>query len=272
MGVRHFMPVFVFVVLVSCVSLGIGQTDPGTQSPGPADGNTAGVQAHDASPGGSSGRPAEEKGPSLESMSAKWRRETIDTGASAEYLTETEKQVLLEINMVRADPAEYAKRYLAPIRVYYHGKLFRMPGETAISTNEGIAALDGCIKELQQTGPLHALSPRKGMSLAARDHAKDQGRTGATGHTGKDGSSASERINRYGKWDIAAGENIDYGNGDPRMIVVSLLVDDGVPSRGHRRNLLDKAFKLMGLSVGPHPVYRHMCVMDFAGAYMERAK
>jgi uncharacterized protein YkwD len=51
------------------------------------------------------------------------------------------------------------------------------------------------------------------------------------------------------------------------MIVISLLVDDGVPSRGHRRNLLDKAFKFIGLSLGAHPVYRHMCVMDFAGSY-----
>jgi hypothetical protein len=266
-GVRQFMPALMSAVLISCGSLGILQTDPGAQSAASTERNTANVKSHDASPGGSSPQPSLEKDLPLESMSSKWRRESIDTGASADYLTETEKQVLLEINKVRADPAEYAKRYLVPLRLFYHGKLFLVPGETAISTIEGIAAVDECIKELQQTKPLKALSPRRGMSLAARDHVKDQGRTGATGHTGKDGSLASERMNRYGKWDIAAGENIDYGNGNASMILVSLLVDDGVPSRGHRRNLLDKAFKFIGLSVGSHPVYRHMCVMDFAGAY-----
>jgi uncharacterized protein YkwD len=266
-GVRRFMPAFLFVVLVSCGSLGIAQTDPGAQSAGPADRNTTNGNSRTGTPAGSRDLPSLEKDPPLESMSSKWRREAVDTGASAEYLTETERQVLLEINKVRADPAEYAKRYLAPLRQLYIGKLFRVPGETAISTNEGAAALDECIKELQQTRPRQVLSPRKGMSQAARDHAKDQSRTGATGHTGKDGSTASERINRYGKWDIAAGENIDYGNGSPRMIVVSLLVDDGVPSRGHRRNLLDRAFRLIGLSAGSHPLYRYMCVMDFAGAY-----
>ena len=55
------------------------------------------------------------------------------------------------------------------------------------------------------------------------------------------------------------------------MIAISLLVDDGVASRGHSRNLLDKAFTLIGVAVGPRPVYRHMCVMDFAGAYKEEA-
>jgi uncharacterized protein YkwD len=67
--------------------------------------------------------------------------------------------------------------------------------------------------------------------------------------------------------DISAGENINYGNDDARRIVASLLIDDGVPSRGHRRNLLNGTFKFVGVSIGPHPVYGHMCVIDFAGSY-----
>ena len=238
MAVRQFVPILGLVLLVSCGSLGIAQTVPGPVSD-----------------------------PSLESMSPRWRQAIVDTGADTAYLTETERQVVLEINKARTDPAEYATRYLVPLRQYFRARLFEEPGETAISTNEGIVPLDECIKELQQTTPLPPLDPREGLSQAAHDHAADQGKTGATGHTGKDGSTAVSRINRYGKWDRAAGENIDYGNGSARKIVTSLLVDDGVPSRGHRRNLLDKAFTLIGVAVGPHPVYRHMCVMDFAGAY-----
>ena len=112
-----------------------------------------------------------------------------DTIAHAEYLREIERQIIIEINMVRTDPPEYARKYLVPMRSYYHNKLLQFPGEIAISTVEGRRALDECIKELQTNKPLLPLSPKKGLALAARDHAKDQARTGATGHTGSDGST-----------------------------------------------------------------------------------
>ncbi len=145
--------------------------------------------------------------------------------------------------------------------------LLKFPGAVAISTHEGSQALEECIRDLEQAKPLPPLSPQKGLLRAARDHAEDQARTGATGHTGSDGSSVSARLNRYGKWTASAGENIGYGPDDAGRIVASLLIDDGVSSRGHRKNLLDSRFKFVGVGVGPHPVYRNMCVMDFAGAY-----
>lgn len=205
----------------------------------------------------------------LDSQSPEWKRGAIDTTGKAEYLTEIERQVIIEINLMRADPAEYAHQYLASIRSYYHHTLLQFPGEIAISTTEGIRALDECIKELRVVKPLSPLVPKKGLTLAARDHVRDQARTGATGHTGSDRSTAEARINRYGNWDISIGENIDYGNGNARRIVTSLLIDDGVPSRGHRRNLLDGTFRFVGVSVGPHHFYRYLCVMDFAGSYQE---
>jgi uncharacterized protein YkwD len=200
-------------------------------------------------------------------MSFKWKKETVDTTAGNEYLTDNERQVIIEINMVRTNPAEYARSFLVPLKSYYHKNLLRYPGEITISTSEGIRALNECIKKLQVTKPLPPLSPKEGLTLAARDHARDQAKTGATGHTGSDKSTVADRLNRHGKWDISAGENIDYGNGDPGRIVTSLLIDDGITSRGHRMNLLNGAFKFVGVSVGVHKVYRHMCVMDFAGSY-----
>jgi len=193
--------------------------------------------------------------------------EDVDTTAGADYLTEVEKQVIIEINMLRTDPASYAVNYLEPLRQYYQGKLLRLPGEIALQTNEGVRALEECIRALSSAKARKTLSPRKGLTLAARDQAKDQARTGATGHTGSDRSTVSDRMNRYGKWNLAAGENIDYGNGQARKIVISFLIDDGVPSRGHRKNLLDGSFNFIGVAVGPHPTYGRMCVLDLAGDY-----
>ena len=203
----------------------------------------------------------------LDSMSPKWKKEIVDTTEGAEYLTDVERQVIIEINMVRTDPAEYARSFLVPLRLYYRNSLLQYPGEMAILTHEGIRALDECIKELQVIKPLSSLTPKKGIAIAARDHARDQAITGATGHTGSDKSTLTDRLNRYGKWDISAGENINYGNGEARRIVTSLLIDDGEISRWHRINLLNGSFKFVGVAVGPHNVYRHMCVMDFAGSY-----
>jgi len=205
--------------------------------------------------------------PPLDSISSKWTRDVIDTTANAEYLAEIERQVILEINMVRTDPPEYARRYLLPMRSYYHDTLLQFPGGISVSTKEGLRALDECIQALQAAKSLLPLSPNKGLTLAARDHVKDHGRTGAIGHTGSDSSTVVDRFNRYGKWGISVGENIYYGNGNARIIVVLLLIDDGVSSRGHRGNFLNSSFKVVGVSVGPHPLYGYMCVMDFAGSY-----
>ena len=196
-----------------------------------------------------------------------WNKETVDTTAGADYLSDRERQVIIEINMVRTNPAEYARSFLMPLRSNYRNKLLQYPGEIAVSTREGIRALDECIGELQVTKSLSPLSPSKGLTLAARDHARDQAITGATGHTGRDESSFAGRLNRYGKWEISAGENIDYGHSDARRIVTAQLIDDGVASRDHRMNLLNGSFKFVGVSVGAHGFFGYMCVMEFAGSY-----
>ena len=204
---------------------------------------------------------------SINLYSDSWTREKIDTTAGADYLSDVERQIIIEINRVRTDPARYARDYLVPVRRYYKGKLLSYPGRTPIRTSEGVLPLDECIRQLLATKPVGALAPAKGLTLAARDHARDQGKTGGTGHTGSDRSTPDVRMNRHGAWDVSAGENIDYGDAVARQIVASLLTDDGVPSRGHRKNLLDPSFKVVGVAVGPHPVYGRMCVVDLAGAY-----
>ena len=47
------------------------------------------------------------------------------------------------------------------------------------------------------------------------------------------------------------------------------LVDYGVEDRGHRQNLLNPAWRYVGIACGPHTVYGTMCVMDFAASYRD---
>ena len=98
----------------------------------------------------------------------------------------------------------------------------------------------------------------------------DQGIAGGFGHAGRDGARSFDRIARYGKWQDAVGENIDYGSRDARAIVVRLIVDEGVAGRKHRANIFNKTYRVAGIAGGSHARYGAMCVMDFAGGFIER--
>lgn len=204
---------------------------------------------------------------------SKWN-DSLNTAKNADYLSAQERAVIFEMNKARSNPKRYALEVILPMkkrftdsespRIYYNADSMR------IMTKEGTAAIDECVREMRGTAPMGLLLPSEGMSLAARDHTKDQSRTGRTGHSGRDGSTPWKRMERYGQWLVTCGENIDYGNKDAQAIVVSLLVDDGVPSRGHRKSILNGAFKVVGVAIGSHPKYRDMCTIDFAGGYEEK--
>jgi uncharacterized protein YkwD len=189
----------------------------------------------------------------------------------AGFLSPVEAGVVAELNLARENPRGYAD-YLREYRSMIHGGIYERPGEIGIRLQEGTRAVDEAIAFLEKQSPLLPLSPSRGMSAAASVHAADQGKSGATGHTGRDGSSPFDRMNRFGKWAGTAGENISYGADDARGIVIQLLVDDGVASRGHRANIFNPAFRTVGIAVGPHPGYGSLCVQDFAAEYRERGE
>lgn len=184
-------------------------------------------------------------------------------------LTAREKELIQEINQLRADPAKYAI-YLEQSKKYYKGKDYKPPGETqSLTTIEGVSAVDEAIKALRATKPLPPYSMSTGMCRAAKDHVKDIGKTGNTGHKGTDGSTTESRVNRYGRFSNGIGENIIYESANVRDAVMGWLVDDGVPNRGHRRNLLSPTYRYLGAAVGEQSEYGSMCVLTFAGEYVE---
>ena len=190
----------------------------------------------------------------------------LNTAAKVNYLSSIEKEVIMEINRFRSNPAKYATDYIAPLTKHYKNKLLNYPGDDkTIRTREGVKAVYECLNELKKATPQPIMYPSKSLTKSASDHQKDQAKTGKTGHTGSDNSDLKQRIERYGKWQVRIAENIAYGNSSARQVVIFLLIDDGVKSRGHRKNLLHPTYKTIGVSCGKHPIYKTMCVMDFAG-------
>ncbi len=130
--------------------------------------------------------------------------------------------------------------------------------------------LDETVSELQSIRTDRGeLILSAGLSRAAADHVRDTGGHGMTGHIGSDGSTFRMRIERYGVWSGSSGENIAYGLDDPRENVIVQLLDFGVEDRGHRQNLLNPAWRYVGIACGPHTLYGTMCVMDFAASYRD---
>lgn len=184
--------------------------------------------------------------------------------------TALERQIVQEVNRARTQPRQYAT-FLIQRHRFYVGRALRRPGKVIEVTQEGVAALDEAMRFLRTAPPVPALSVARGLALGAWDHVRDQGPEGTTGHQGGDGSQPSDRASRHGQWQGSIGENIAYGHDSARDVVIGFIVDDGVPSRGHRQNLFKAAWRVTGVACGSHKVYHTMCVMLLAGGYTDAA-
>lgn len=180
-----------------------------------------------------------------------------------------ENEIVQEINLARQNPKKYAF-FLEQLKPYYVGRFIKRPDEPSILTEEGVSAVDEAIRFLKSAKPLAPLEYSKGMSRAAMDHVRDQGRKGTLGHRGSDGSQPGDRVNRYGAWRWTVGENISYGRENARDIVMGLIIDDGVPGRGHRDNIFNSRYCFIGVACGQHKTFDVMCVITFAGEFVEK--
>lgn len=179
---------------------------------------------------------------------------------------------LSALNQARTDPSGYAQTLKEKLQ-YFNGTKYKEPGQqVTLLTNEGAAAVEEAIRELESQKPLKPLSLSNGLSHAAMDLLLDHGSKGLTGHQGSDGSRPSDRMSRHGEWQSTCGENCAYGGQTGKAHVDQLIIDDGVSSRGHRKNIYNPNFNLVGIAIGPHKGYGTACIQDFAGGYIEKRK
>jgi len=177
--------------------------------------------------------------------------------------SDLERGVFDQLNLARRDPAGYALR-LEALEPSYEGKNRKLSEHNYLTTREGAAAVEEAVRELKKTGPRAPLAWNACLGASAAEHVRDSGPSGWVGHASRGGEPFDARIRRYVKRARRLGENIGYGGRDAEDFVEQLLIDDGVPDRGHRRNMLDPHFSAAGVACGPHAVYGTMCVIDFA--------
>ena len=186
--------------------------------------------------------------------------------------TELERVILQELNVARTQPDAYI-RYLEHYRSLFKDKTYIQPGTNLlIRTEEGTAAIDEAIGVLRQQRPLPPLRWADGLARSGAELVQAQAKSSETGH-GSGRMAMAKRIQRHGRWTVAIGEAISYGPyvaDRGRDVIAQLIVDDGVPSRGHRKTIYDQDYRLAGVSCGPHPTFEMACVIDFAGGFAEK--
>ena len=170
-----------------------------------------------------------------------------------------EAGVLAELNRFRSDPAGYID-VLRDYRDRFDGRLLIADddSEIHIMTNEGVTAVDEAIHDLRSEKPLARLQHSELLAAAAAYLGGALAGWGAVGHYTR-GNGPGERMTARGGGPYV-NEVITYGHHSPAGVVHQLLIDDGVPDRGHRHSLLRREHRYAGVACGPHRVHRTMCV------------
>lgn len=170
---------------------------------------------------------------------------------------EIDDEVLAELNFARAHPQAYALELLAqPVSDWERRLAPRADGDDL--------AFEEAVEFLLQQTPLAPLRPDDGLTAAALEHVADQGPAGITGHAGPDGERFDVRLRRYIPRNTLVAEDIAYGPRTAADVVRELIIDRGVPDRGHRSNIFHPQVAAAGIACGPHQVFTAMCVIDFA--------
>jgi uncharacterized protein YkwD len=120
------------------------------------------------------------------------------------------------------------------------------------------------LKNLRGIKNLPLFYPDEKLTALSRNHAIDLSQNNLNTHDSSNGDKFSKRLSRYFP-NKAMSENIDFGYSNSLDIVCHLLLDCGVPSLGHRYNILDQKYKLntVGVNIQPHPAYNWCAVIDF---------
>ena len=162
----------------------------------------------------------------------------IDTAKGETYMTEREKEMIKELNLVRSNPEgyiEYVEKYI------YELKTDRWSDASMIG--DEIKTAKELIRELKKTQSMSTLKPHKGLYKASKKHGDEGKKKGSLDHEGSNGSWPWDRGEKYASDLTDTNENLVGGPDNVRRSVMILLVDSGIEGRGHRKNILNPDWK-----------------------------
>eukprot|EP00928_Gymnodinium_smaydae_P040749 TRINITY_DN27605_c0_g1_i2.p1 TRINITY_DN27605_c0_g1~~TRINITY_DN27605_c0_g1_i2.p1 ORF type:complete len:314 (+),score=47.34 TRINITY_DN27605_c0_g1_i2:81-1022(+) len=195
--------------------------------------------------------------------------------ASSPPLAPTADEITQALTWARTRPMEVVDALQERLQ-QYRGQEYYPPnrGGRCVVTKEGVAVVREAIAYVMSLEPMNGVGDVsvRGLALAGEDHVVDIGNTGAASHASSDGTTSADRARRYGAFQYF-GECLWYGSeyADARTMVLDLIVDDGVPSRGHRKGVYNPGYDVVGCFYGPHVTFGRMAAMEFARGWEENA-
>jgi hypothetical protein len=187
-----------------------------------------------------------------------WKAKELALATSARTLKDVsfqEKKVIFYINLARMNGKLFAETYL---KDYIE--------DVRVPKNKYYRSL---VKTLKEQSSLPPLIPKEDLFKEAIKHAKEMGRTGKKGHRSANHKSFEERVKKLkNKYKIIK-ENNQYGFPDALSIVIDLLIDDDMESLLHRKTLLHKNLKYVGVGIRSHKTFQINTSILFGGEIIE---
>jgi Cysteine-rich secretory protein family len=138
-------------------------------------------------------------------------------------LSDEEWDVFIFTNIARTDPHGFAAEYLA-------------------GGND-----NGAFNDLMGRTPVNAVALHQDLIDAATAHTDDMATDCGMQHDSCDGTAWSTRIQSYYTGSTIS-ENIAWGYGTGQSVVIGWIIDEGIPSLGHRNNILNGGLNHMGIA------------------------
>ena len=174
------------------------------------------------------------------------------------------EEIFRTISELRESPRSFSIRVQDTFSHYMQDNVLHRPGTVPLQTREGVSAAHELYSELLEIESLPPLECSHGLTLAAIHHCHDTGPLGIVGHIGSRETSLQKRVEGFGKWSGNLVEALDYGSCNAFEVVLSLLIDDGLSTRPHRKALLNPNFTKLGIGAGPHSEFKTVVCLLFS--------
>ena len=188
-----------------------------------------------------------------------------DVARSVVSISKFEKDIILYHNLVRLFPQKYLQLEILDFNPDTETKDKLKFDSNWTTQNVNSKYFKSLIKRLSNQKPLSKLVFDFSLYLSAKCLAKEQSETGEIGHFRKKCKDITidkikdKLISSYG-----TAENCGYAKYNGKDSVNQLLIDEDVPSLGHRNTILNPKYTKIGVGVDFHPKYEKVIVIDYA--------